>query len=268
MHTDAPAFTAPSRAPEITLCELGDPGIPGLESPSPFCLKVHRALRLAGLAYTRRHGEMPASHKALNPVAQVPVLLIDGRAVSDSTAILREIDARSGASLLRGLDARSTAEAWLWEELGDTSLNGFLVAARWADDRNWTAVRSLYFQGMPAPLRAVIPGVLRRKVVASLRARDVWRAGPEACWTRFEALLDQLDARAPEGGFWMGERATVADLGLFAQLHGLRTELTPWQRDRVARRARLSAWLDRVHTASAGEGLCRAEPLTSPVERP
>lgn len=252
MHTDAPTSARASRTPEIILCELGDPGIPGLETPSPFCLKVHRALRLAGVAYTRRYAEMPSSHKALNPVAQVPVLLVDGRAVSDSTTILREIDALSGGSLLRGLDARATAEAWLWEELGDTSLNGFLVAARWADDRNWAAVKSLYFKGMPAPLRAVIPAVLRRNVLASLKARDVWRAGPEACWTRFETLLDQLEARAPEEGFWMGDRASVADLGLFAQLHGLRTELTPWQRDCVARRVRLSAWLDRVHAATAG----------------
>jgi glutathione S-transferase len=244
--------TAPNAAPPaLTLCELADPGLPGLESTSPFCLKAHRALRLAGLPYTRRHAAMPASHKAHNPIGQVPVLLVDGRAVADSTAILREVDALSGGALLRGLDARGRAEAWCWEELSDTALNGFLVAARWADARNWPVVRETYFGKMPAPLRAVVPALLRRDVLASLRARDVWRAGPDACWRRFDALLDQLDARAPAQGFWLGAHATVADLGLFAQLHGLRSALTVPQRDAVARRPALSAWLDRVHAATS-----------------
>ena len=31
----------------------------------------------------------------------------------------------------------------------------FLVAARWADEENWPGVKSAYFAGMPAPVRAV-----------------------------------------------------------------------------------------------------------------
>lgn len=244
--------TAAQPTPALTLCELADAGIPGLESLSPFCLKAHRALRLAGLRYARRHGAQPASHRALNPLAQVPVLLVDDRPVADSTEILRVVDGLSGGALLRGLDPRTRAEAWCWEELGDTALNGFLVAARWADDDNWPAVKAAYFAGMPAPVRAVVPAVLRRNVIRALRARDVWRAGAAACWRRFDALLDDLDARAPAEGFWMGPRVTVADLGLFAQLHGLRTDLTPAQRAVIARRARLSAWLDRVDAATRG----------------
>ncbi len=249
MH-ETPPQTAPQTAPALTLCELADAGPWRLESLSPFCLKAHRALRLAGLRYERRHGTQPASHRALNPLAQVPVLLVDGRPVGDSTEILRVVDGLSGGALLRGLDARARAEAWCWEELGDTALNGFLVAARWADENNWPAVKSAYFAGMPAPVRAVVPAMLRRNVLRALHARDVWRAGAAVCWRRFDALLDDLDARAPAEGFWMGPRATVADLGLFAQLHGLRTDLTPAQRSAVARRARLSAWLDRVDVAT------------------
>ncbi|MFO0626458.1 MAG: glutathione S-transferase C-terminal domain-containing protein [Polyangiales bacterium] len=249
--TPAPTRTAAPIA-ALTLCELAEAGLPRHESLSPFCLKAHRALRAAGLRYDRRHGEQPASHKALNPVAQVPVLLVDGRPVADSTEILRVIDALAGGALSQGLDARARAEAWCWEELGDTALNGFLVAARWADEANWPAVKRAYFGALPAPVRAVVPAVLRRNVLRTLHARDVWRAGAEACWRRFDALLDALDARAPVDGFWMGPRVSVADLGLFAQLHSLRTDLTPGQRDAVARRVRLDAWLDRVDVATRG----------------
>jgi hypothetical protein len=43
---------------QLVLCELADAGLPSHESFSPFCIKVHRALRVVGLAYLRRHGSV------------------------------------------------------------------------------------------------------------------------------------------------------------------------------------------------------------------
>jgi glutathione S-transferase len=230
--------------PPLTLLELANPRLPGFESYSPFCLKVHRALKYAGLPYTRACAGNPSGHRAHNPTGQVPVLLVGDEAVPDSTDIL--------ARLQRLAPGRIAAppEALLWEELADTALNGFVVASRWADPRNWPTTRAAYFGAMPAPVRAVVPALLRRKVLRALVARDVWRAGPEACWRRFGTLLDQLDARAPQQGFWLPGALSVADLALFAQLHSLRAPLTPWQAGEVARRPRLSAWLDRVDAAT------------------
>ena len=236
-------------APTLTLCELADPGIPGLESHSPFCLKVHRALRAAGLSYERRHMPTPSAVKPFSPVGQVPVLLAGGEAIADSTRILARLPSLGGASLLSS-DPRERAEALLWEELADTALNGFLVAARWADDRNWPLVRDAYFAGMPAPVKAIVPALLRRGVVKALVARDVWRAGPDACWARYEVLLDALDARAPSAGFWVGDAISVADVALFGQLHSLRTPLTAAQAAALAKRPALVAWLDRVDAAT------------------
>jgi glutathione S-transferase len=247
--------TDPSNAPttpNLTLCELEATDIPQLESHSPFCLKAHRALKLAGLRYTSRREANPAAYRRLNPAGQVPILLVGARPVADSTAILHEIDRLRPGVLERGLDARGKAEAWLWEELADTALNGFFVASRWADEANWPVVRAAYFAAMPGPVRAIVPTVLRRGVLKSLVARDVWRAGPDACWGRYEALLDQLDGRSPREGFWMGTSPTVADIALFAQLHGLRNRLTERQRAMIASRPALTAWLDRVDAATRG----------------
>ncbi len=254
MNTEArtDSQTRANAQPELVLCELTTTDVDGLETYSPFCLKAHRALRLAGLHYTRRHASNPASHKPLTPTGQVPVLLVDGRPVADSTPIMREIERLRPGALERGLDARAKAEAWLWEELADTALNGFFVAARWADDDNWPLVREAYFSTMPGPVRAVVPALLRRGVVKSLVARDIWRAGPTACWTRYEDLLDRLEARAPADGFWMGEHPSVADVALFGQLHGLRNRYTPRQAAMIASRRVLSAWLDRVDARTRG----------------
>jgi glutathione S-transferase len=226
---------------QLVLCELADAGLPSHESFSPFCMKVHRALLAAGLPYLRRHGAQPTSHRKLNPTGQVPVLLTNGRPIADSTQILEHIRELAPGRL------HADAEAWLWEELADTSLNGFLVAARWADERNWPRTRDAYFHEAPGFVRRLIVPRIRKQVIAGLHARDVWRAGAEHCWARFSTLLDSLDARAPQLGYWCGPSLSVADVALFAQLHSLRTPLTEWQHGELSRRKRLSAWLDRVH---------------------
>lgn len=242
---------------QLTLLETSNPNLPAHESYSPFCLKVHRALRGAGLAYTNRTAGRPDAWKQYNPTGQIPVLLVGERAVSDSTAILREISALSGRDIA-GASPRERAESWLYEELADTAINGFLVASRWADDRNWPRTRDAYFGAMPALIKAIVPNRLRAGVVKNLVARDVWRAGPDACWSRFQTLLDQLDTRAPTQGYWVSDALTAADYALFGQLHSFRTDLTPWQQAQLSQRAQLSAYLDRVHAATAT--LVRSKP--------
>jgi len=220
------------------LCELNDPGISGLESYSPFCLKVHRALRLQDVPYERRHGKMPSEFSHINPLGQVPVLLVDDVPICDSTEILQF------------LNVEGNGEAKLWEELADTTLNGFLVAARWADDENWPATKSEYFGAMPAPLRAFLPARIRQGIIKNLKARGTWLGGAKACWAHFEKILDALEERAPSEEYWLGDTISVADLGLFAQLHSLRQDITPRQKTSIAARSQLSAYLDRVDHAT------------------
>jgi glutathione S-transferase len=247
--------TNTNQEPTLILCELADAsastGAIKIESLSPFCLKVHRALRASGLAYERRYGKMPRSFAKENPLGQVPVLLVDGDPVADSTRIVRRIESLVGP-IGGEMDARTQSETWLWEELADTSLNGFVVAARWADDRNWEAVRASYFKGAPWFVRALIVPRVRARVVRGLVARDVWRAGAEECWNRFLMTLEHLEGRAPKSGFWVGERLTVADIALFAQLQSFRTPLTRWQGHALEQKAMLRAWLDRVDDATRG----------------
>lgn len=239
--------------PTIVLCELGETGIPNVQSYSPFCLKVHRALGLAGLAYTSRRGS-PHDFGALNPQKQVPVLLVDDEVIADSTQILARIDTLavgSGSTSLVPAAARARAEAWLWEDYADRSLNGYLVAARWADSRNWPLVREAYFKGAPWFVKKLVAPMLRRKVMSALVARDFLRAGETALWDDFRRVLDCLEARAPLDGFWLGgETASVADLAIFGQLHGLRTPLTAAQARELTLRPALTDWLDRVDVAT------------------
>lgn len=269
--------------PKIVLCELGETGIETLQSWSPFCLKVHRALGLAGLAYESRRGS-PRDFLGLNPAGQVPILLVGDDVIRDSTAIVTAVarlSERFGGPSFVPADPRARAEAWLWEDWADRALNGYLVAARWADARNWPLVREAYFKDAPWFVKKLIAPMLRRKVVASLHARDFLRAGWEALWDDYRRILDLLEARAPLEGFWVTPDApTVADLSLFGQLQGLRTPLTPAQARELVLRPALSDWLDRVDvatfpgrvrvglTAPLGHDMTRACPSPIPTRVP
>jgi glutathione S-transferase len=242
--------------PKIVLCETDtETGIESVQSNSPFCLKVHRALGATGLAYTSRRG-MPRDFADLNPQQQLPILIVDeDEVIVDSTKILARIEqistTRGGPSLLPR-DARARAEAWLWEDHADRALNGYLVAARWADDRNWPLVREAYFHRAPWFVKKVIVPKIRRSVVAALVARDFLRAGEAALWDDFRRILDALEARAPLTGFWVENDApTVADVAIFGQLHGLRTPLTAAQGRELTLRPALVDYLDRVDAATS-----------------
>jgi len=231
-----------------TLCEVGPTSEPGLDTYSPFCLKVIRALRLLGVGYDSRHG-MPSAFADLNPQRQVPVMLFGDEPVSDSTNILQRLDAESGGRLTPS-DPRAAAECYLWEELADTALNSFVLASRWADDDNWPRLEKIFFGEIPEPARADVSGPIRRGVLDALVGRDVWRAGADACWARFEATLGALDARAPSAGFWLGDEICTADLALFAQLWSLRSSLTPRQAGRLEAHPGLMGYLQRVDQAT------------------
>lgn len=232
--------------PTLILHEFRTASPQTLETYLPYCLKVRRALNVLKLPYEVQTVDRPSELKALNPQGQAPVLSVEDEAVSDSTRILARLELLAEQPLHAPLTELQEADALLWEEFSDTTLNGFLVAARWADDDNWPRARQALFGGMPALIRALVLPRLRAQVVQRLVARDTWRAGAEACWERFELTLDQLNVRAPEQGFWVAPSLSAADLGMFGQLQSLCTELTPRQCQSVNRRPRLRAYLDRV----------------------
>ena len=243
------------KQPALTLCEFPETLVPGVETMSPFVLKVRRALKVAGLEYDSWRVNDPGKLKKVNPAGQAPVLLVEGAPVADSTRILAKIEELVPGRFTRDPDPRVRAEALLWEEFADTSLSGFLVAARWADDDNWPRSRAVNFRTAPWFVQKLIAPRVRARIVSGLVARDVWRAGPDACWTRFGLVLDQLEARAPESGYWVGRALSVADLAIFAMLHSLRNEITPQQRDEVAKRKKLSAYLDRIDVETSAPGV-------------
>lgn len=224
-------------------------GLEGWESYSPFVLQVVRALRLAELPFEHEYASM-TKLKELNPKGQLPVVAFDDEKVADSTLIMKRIEQLKPGAFTKGLDARGAAESWLWEEFADTALYPLVLTARWADDRGWPVPRDAFFSGLPPVVRTLVANMVRRGTLKKLVERDFLRGGLDAAYARMATTLDDLDARAPDDGFWVGPHATAADIGLFAHLHSLRMPKVEHAAEEVAKRTRLSKYLDRVDAAT------------------
>ena len=224
-------------------------GLEGWDSFSPFVLQVSRALRFAGLAFTPVFARK-TKLKELNPVGQLPVVAFGDEKVADSTRIMRRIEEMKPGVFTKDLDAAGQSESWLWEEFADTALYPFVLTARWADDRGWPIPREHFFGGLPPVIRTLVGNTVRRGTIKKLVERDFLRNGLDACYARMATTLDHLDQRAPADGFWLGPNVTAADIGLFAQLQSLRIPLVAHSAEAVAKRTKLSAYLDRVDAAT------------------
>jgi len=232
---------------ELRLLDFqAETGLDGWESFSPFVIKVSRALRLAKLPFTHERIAFQRIRK-FNPAGQLPVLMLGSEALPGSPEIFERIEQLAPGSLSAGLDAQAHAEARIWEEFGDRVLYPYLLAVRWVDERGWPTPRAAFFGRMPFTLLAPF---VRRKTIQRLAASDFTRGGLARCYARLERVLDDLAARAPLSGFWLGPQPTRSDLSLFAQLHALRLPAVAFAAELVRQRPRLDAYLDRVDAAT------------------
>ena len=111
-------------------------------------------------------------------------IIIGDDVVSDSTQILARLETLFAVPYNRGLSKAALAEAWLWEDFADTVLNGFLVAARWADDRNWPRTRAAYFGAMPWPVSLTWMATSWGHRVECTMTRPLSGQARPPCWRR------------------------------------------------------------------------------------
>ncbi len=236
----APAPTPPAKAPALVLHQF--PKIEGWPSISPFCVKVHYALGLKGLAFEARD---TLNSKAASPTGKLPALAIDGELVCDSSAIFRRLDRLAPAPALEPAAPAARALDHVLEDWADETLYGYAIYYRWAVDENAARTAAALFANAPGPLRAIGPLVARRQLRAKVKSLGLAKPRSEVDddFERHLVALEGLTAGAP---FVTGEAIAGADLAIAAQVQALRVGLTPDAERLIDRHPRAVAWLDRV----------------------
>ena len=187
---------------------------------SAFCEKVRLVLAAKGLDATLVEvtpGVGQVGLFRLSGQRQVPVLVDGGEVIADSTAIALHLEERHPLPALLPADPRARARVLFLEDWADTALaagarQGLLQAAA-ADPVLRTA---LLPEATPDPLRRLV-GALPAGVMAPLgEALGDLMAPSEA--RQLRRNLEQLTVLVSEGPYLEGDRLSLADLAVVAQL--------------------------------------------------
>lgn len=185
--------------------------------------KARWALDFKGIAHARREAP-PTLHPLwawrMGAGRTFPVLVVDGRAIGDSTAIIAELERRHPDPPLYPADPRERARAleledFFDEEAGHDVRRLALDMARREPD---AAVAAILPESGPLARRA-LRAALRPMGAVGRRYYGVDPDTVERAWQKVGAAVDRFRAELQPSGYLVGDRFSVADL-TFAALVG------------------------------------------------
>ncbi|MBP0592564.1 glutathione S-transferase family protein [Paraburkholderia sp. LEh10] len=221
---------------------------------SPFVVKLETWLRLSGIPYEGRIGNLNAM-----PKKKLPVAVIDGETICDSSAIIACLQRRNPQALSdAALDPVRRAQAAAIKALLETHLYFVLVYFRWAVDSNMAIYKPHLIEyarlSAPPPARplmgALAPLVMpmvRRKVLRQAWEQGTGRHGYDEIVQMgiegWQAVADLLGGQR----YLLGDEPTTIDATGFAWVHT--TVAHPFEspvRDFVAKQPALMAYRERI----------------------
>ncbi|MBT3217606.1 MAG: glutathione S-transferase family protein [Proteobacteria bacterium] len=226
----------------------------GVESASPFCVKVHRALVFKGLDYQVQVVGNPNEMKRLNPgVLKVPVLGWDDELVRDSTRILHFLDEKVPEPLLFPAEPQANARTRLMEDWADEAFYWFPVYMRWQVDSNYQPFAERAFGSMPIPLRWFLPKFIRRQVKGQLWGQGTGRLTIDRVLSMLEDHLQMLENLLGKNNFLGGEHPDAADIAIFGPLRAVAVDCIPESAKVIHQFPSIVNWLDRIDNATTGD---------------
>jgi glutathione S-transferase len=183
---------------------------------SAFCEKVRLVLAAKRLDYTVVEVLPGLGQWQLFRISgqrQVPVLVDGAEVIADSSAIALHLEARHPEPALLPADPRERAQVLLLEDWADTTLAaGCRLALLQAAAADPLLRAALLPDTTPGPLRQLVAGLPEQLGEAMAGAIAV--AGSQ----QLEARLEQLAALVTATPYLVGERLSLADLAVAAQL--------------------------------------------------
>jgi glutathione S-transferase len=183
---------------------------------SHFNEKARWALDWKGIPHVRR-AVIPGLHipriLMMTGQKQVPVLVLDGRKIADSTRIIEALEHLQPAPPLYPRDESARRHALALEDFFDEELGPHIRRAFFHDvlpDADWSAAAlTTGFGGVTRGVyRALFPGIR-----AVMRAdMHIDEAGAELGRTKVLAALDRVEAELQPAGYLVGVAFSVADL--------------------------------------------------------
>lgn len=189
----------------------------GLMNASPFCMKVEVFLRLAGLEYRCVDQALPMKM----PKGKLPALRDGGETIPDSQTIVEHLQRRYADRLPPALRGPEPASELPLRRMVEEHAYFALLWLRWIDDEGWALTAKAFFGSMPAPLRAVVPALVRRKIGRDITGQGIGRHDKAEICARAAADLGALAAALGAKPWFGGDEPSALDASVYAYLANL-----------------------------------------------
>jgi glutathione S-transferase len=182
------------------------PPIWGLPNPSPFCMKLETWLRMSGLPYEAKAITGPPKSKS----GKIPYIeRSDGTFLGDSTTIIETLTREHGVDLDAELTPRQRAESVLLQRTFEEHLYFLVLHERWVDDAGWSVCGRDYFATLPAPLRLVLPPIIRREVKRNAVGQGLSRLTDDERVQRARRDIESISTFLGDQEFFFGRPSTI-----------------------------------------------------------
>ena len=194
--------------------------------PGANSLKALLPLKEKGLEFTShllnllRFEQHEPWFVKINPNGQVPVLVHDGKVLTESTVINEYVDETFPATPLRPADAYGRAQMRLWTKFVDEYFCPALSFLGWHAMIK-TAVQDLTPEEFEARVARIPLKEQRDKWRES--AAQVWTPEQLGEWRRKVRVSIQRMEQGMAGPWMLGQQFTLADVSLFSMLIGMPT---------------------------------------------
>lgn len=178
-----------------------------LPDPSPFCMKLETFLKMAELPYERIEANDPRK----GPKGKLPFIRIDNRDIGDSSLIIEYLTASQNLDIDRNLSKKDEALGHCLTKTLEERFYWILVYSRWIDERCWPSVRSMLFDALPAPIRPVVAGIMRRSVKRDLYGQGLGRHSQDEIYQMGRYDLQAISDILGENSFILGRQPTRFD---------------------------------------------------------
>ena len=214
---------------------------------SPFCGKVRAILEHKRLDYQVQDypGLTALQARRLTPAGKLPVLDYDDERIGDSTKIAAFLEERHPEPPLVPTDRKQRAMVRVFEDWADESLYWYEVYLRFGPYPEATdAAAAELSEGRSGIERSLMRMVVPRMYGKKLQAQGLGRMERADVEAHLMSLLDDLDALLEDATFLVGDRKTIADIAVAAQIREMRR--TSPLRTEIDRRTHVVGFVERI----------------------
>ncbi len=197
----------------ITLHSFGP--VFGVMDASPFVVKVDLFLRAAQLEYNVKVG---AGYLKKSPKGKLPFIVDDGEKIGDSAFILEHLKSKYHIDLDSHLTEQERATSYLINKSIEENLYWCLVYSRWADDKTWPIAKEAFFAGVPFPVSAIVPSIIRKGVIKNLHGQGISRHSHDEVLQITDKSLSALSVLLGENSYFFGDKISTCDVSAYAIL--------------------------------------------------